>query len=118
MRRFVQLTVVAVVAFAATAVDVNPADAIEWGRWSGRSSNRSSGSWNTGYAHPAYGAPVGLIVPPGARTQRDYRWGVPSSRRTRITSQFSGGAGGNYQAAPRWPSDTNQLGTYYIRAPR
>jgi hypothetical protein len=114
MRRFVQLTVVAVVAFAATAVDVNPADAIEWGKWR----SRSNGSWNTGYAHPAYGAPVGLIVPPGARTQRDYRWGVPSSRRTRITSQFSGGAGSDYLASPRWPSDTNQLGTYYIRVPR
>jgi hypothetical protein len=110
MRRFVQLTVVAVVAFAATAVDVNPADAIEWGKWR----SRSNGSWNTGYAHPAYGAPVGLIVPP----ERDYRWGVPSSRRTRITSLFWGGAGRDYQASPRGPRDTNQLGTYYIRVPR
>jgi hypothetical protein len=128
MRRTVPLTLVAVVVLAATAVDVNESDAIEWGRRLARTSSWADGGssvpWHAGYAHAAYGAPVALVVPPTAGTQRDYSWGVPSSRRTQITPQFGRGnvpvgveEAGGFRPTPRWPSDTNQIGVYYIRGP-
>ena len=128
MRRIVQLTAVAVVAAAWIAADVTPCDAIEWGGRRGRRSSYtidySAGPWHAGYAHPAWGAPVALVVPPTVRSNTDYRWGVPSSRVSTIDSQFSRDGvpvgvseAGGFQPRPRWPSDTNQMGVYYIRGP-
>jgi hypothetical protein len=76
------------------------------------------------YAHPMYGGPVNLVVPPNAYRQGHYTWGVPSSHTTYIRSRFArGGNGGGYGESnvvgygPRWPQSTSQLGVYYTRAP-
>ena len=73
------------------------------------------------YAHPGWGTPVGMVVPPRAGTQVDYSWGVPSSRRTVINKTFPDlgvGGGAGYPPAPAMPTDTTQMGVYYLRVPR
>lgn len=75
----------------------------------------------TMHAHPAWGSPVALVVPPRAASYVDYSWGVPSSRRVAIDRHFpdSGIQGGmQYPPAPVQPTDTSQLGVYYLRVPR
>lgn len=81
-------------------------------------------SWHGDYYHTAYGAPVALVVPPTAGNQSDYHWGVGGYRVSPIYHQFRRGypgivtpGGGAFRGTPRWPSDTNQFGVYYIRAP-
>jgi hypothetical protein len=81
-------------------------------------------SWHGNYFHPAYGAPVALVVPPTAGRQTDYHWGVAGYRTTPIYHQFKRGFPGYgiagpsfFLPTPRWPSDTNQLGVYYVRGP-
>lgn len=80
--------------------------------------------WHGRYYHTQWGSPVALVVPPCAGMATDYKWGVPSMRITTIHHQFrpgypGGGYGptGAFYPTPRWPSDTNQFGVYYIRAP-
>lgn len=80
-------------------------------------------SWNAGYYDPAWGAPHALVVPPTARSETVYNWGVTGTEVHRIRPQFgrawpgpyAGGAG--YQPTPSWPQSTDQFGTYYVRAP-
>lgn len=80
--------------------------------------------WHGAHYHAAWGAPVALVVPPNAALQTDYRWGVPSRRISTIYHQYGrnypgamlpGGQG--FMPTPVWPSDTNQFGVHYIRAP-
>jgi hypothetical protein len=82
-------------------------------------------SWHGDYYHPAYGRPVALVVPPTAGRQTDYHWGVAGYRTTPIYHQFRRGFPGEifgsgptiFRPTPRWPSDTNQFGVYYVRGP-
>ncbi|MCA9241661.1 MAG: hypothetical protein KDA37_15730, partial [Planctomycetales bacterium] len=52
-------------------------------------------SWKTNYAHIQYGQPVAAPLPPTVRLQTNYRWGVGSSRISRVDHQF----GRNYPGA-------------------
>lgn len=82
-------------------------------------------TWHGSYYYPAYGGPVALVVPPTAGRQTDYHWGVAGYRTTPIYHQFRRGYPGTFTTGspayalptPLWPSDTNQLGVYYVRAP-
>lgn len=80
-------------------------------------------NWHGNYAHTSYGQPVSLVVPPTARLQTNYSWGMGSSRVSRIDHQFGRSYSGAYRGGrgfyqtPAWPSDTSQFGTYYVRAP-
>jgi hypothetical protein len=86
-------------------------------------SARAQGPWHGSYYHISYGKPVALIVPPTARTQAHYAWGVGNNRTTTIPAQFqrswpgfmSNGLG--FRGTPRWPSTTDQFGVYYVRGP-
>ena len=93
----------------------------------GSSSGGGAGQtgWHGGYYDVAWGMPMALVVPPTARTQSDYSWGVPSTRISPIDAQFqfqsqgpsSSYRMGQYPPAPPQPSDTQQMGDYYVRAP-
>ncbi len=78
--------------------------------------------WHGGYANTQWGRPVALVVPPNARFETTWGWGVGHSEMYPITAQYGRndpGAGGGYFApTPTWPSHTEQFGTYYIRGPR
>lgn len=82
-------------------------------------------TWHGDYYHISYGAPVALVVPPTAGMQSDYHWGVAGYRTTPIYHQFRRGypgiIGGRppavFRGTPRWPSDTDQFGVYYVRGP-
>jgi len=80
--------------------------------------------WHAGYVHAGWGSPVALVVPPTAENQTHWGWGVGGTRITRIHPQFQLGYPGPaqynreaFQAMPRWPSDTDQFGVYYVRGP-
>lgn len=82
-------------------------------------------TWHGDYYHPAYGAPVALVVPPTAGRMTGYHWGVAGYRTTPIYHQFrkgfpgyNGNAGRSFfKPTPLWPSDTDQFGVYYVRGP-
>jgi hypothetical protein len=81
-------------------------------------------AWHAGYYHPAWGLPVALVVPPRAQYEAQYSWGVGGTRSAFIRHQFSRNYPGPGQihrqglrSAPRWPTDTQQLGVYPIRGP-
>lgn len=63
-------------------------------------SDRSS--WHQPYYHTAWGRPVALVVPPTARTETHWGWGVAQSSITPIYQQFKrpypGGESGEYGA--------------------
>ena len=87
--------------------------------------NRTPPPWHGGYYNTAWGMPVALVVPPNARRQTHWGWGVGNTRVTRIRPQFERNYPGQgqysrkgFKPTPRWPSDTNQYGTYYIRGPK
>jgi hypothetical protein len=81
-------------------------------------------SWHQPYYHTAWGRPLALVVPPTARTETSWGWGVAQSSVTPIYQQFKrpypGGESSDYGSllgTPPWPSHTNQFGVYYIRGP-
>lgn len=86
-------------------------------------------SWHAGYYNTQYGVPVALVVPPTARMQTRWGWGVCQSTMSPIYQQFerpypgpfmvdpSGLGGMALLPTPRWPSHTDQFGVYYIRGP-
>jgi len=81
-------------------------------------------TWHGDYYHTAWGRPVAVVVPPTAALQTDYHWGVGGTRVTPIYHQFSRGypgvvesSGAPFRGTPRWPSDTDQFGVYYVRGP-
>jgi hypothetical protein len=77
------------------------------------------------YYDVAWGMPLAVLVPPTARSQTDYSWGVPSVRISPIDSQFqyqypgpsSSYRMGQFPPAPPQPSDTHQMGNYSVRGP-
>ena len=80
--------------------------------------------WHAGYLHPMYGRPVALVVPPVSHFQTIYGWGIGATQIAPIYPQFDGpgygtpyGDAGTYLTPPYWPSDTRQLGVYYVRGP-
>jgi hypothetical protein len=93
----------------------------------GRIANRGAVAygWHGDYYDAGWGSPVAVVVPPGARTQGNLGSGVGQTTVTPIQSRF-----GPYpiesddsqrvpmQPTPRWPSNTDQFGDYYIRGPR
>jgi hypothetical protein len=91
----------------------------------GRGGSKVPGpTWHGGYYEAEWGMPVAVVVPPTAEKQVNYAWGVGSTRTTPIYYQFQPGypIPGYYnrswfQPHPLWPSDTDQLGKYYIRGP-
>ncbi len=81
-------------------------------------------AWHGDYYHVAWGRPMALVVPPTAGMSTDWHWGVSGTRITPSYHQFArpwpGGyysSGPGFQPTPRWPSDTNQFGVYYVRGP-
>jgi hypothetical protein len=89
-------------------------------------STYDNGSWAAGYYDTAYGMPLAVLVPPTARWQTNYSWGVGGTRISRVgatfESQYPGPASyynrGYYLPAPPQPTDTMQMGDYYVRGPR
>jgi hypothetical protein len=87
-------------------------------------------SWHAGYYNTQYGTPVALVVPPHARMQTRWGWGVSQSTMSPIYHQFerpypgpvmvdeaTGMGPGPLLPTPRWPSHTDQFGVYYVRGP-
>ena len=80
-------------------------------------------SWHEGYNHWRWNRPTALVVPPTAAFGSQYSWGVGETRSMPIYHQFgrtnpgSGGGPGQYSSSPYWPSSTQQLGVYPVRAP-
>jgi hypothetical protein len=81
--------------------------------------------WHGGYAHPAWGRPLALIVPPTADNQVQWGWGVGSTNVVPIYHQFNRGnpatyppgAWSRFRTPPYWPSNTSQFGVYPVRGP-
>jgi hypothetical protein len=117
----VSLAIIAITFIAAA----RPAPAAVYFR-SGQGQSDPGGSWEGGYYDAAWGMPLAVIVPPTARWQTDYAWGAGGTRLSRINARFhyeypgpeSGYRQGNYLPAPPQPSDTRQMGDYYVRGPR
>jgi hypothetical protein len=82
-------------------------------------------AWHGQNYHAAWGAPVALVVPPGADTSTHWGWGVGSTQITPIRPQFgrsypgpaSYGGWPVFSPTPAWPANTSQFGVYYIRGP-
>lgn len=83
-------------------------------------------SWHHNYYDPAWGPePHALVVPPGVNGHVEYNWGVAGTDFLPIPHQYHRGIGGGlglgagpFAPAPVVPYSTNQMGVYYIRAPR
>jgi hypothetical protein len=80
--------------------------------------------WHGDYYDAAWGMPVALVVPPTAENQTKWGWGVGNTRVMPIEHQFQRDYPGEgifkrswFLPTPRWPSDTDQFGDYYIRGP-
>lgn len=80
--------------------------------------------WHGPHYQHTWGQPMALVVPPTATFQTHYSWGVARTRMTPLNHQFMRPypgpyAGGASPLAPQplWPSDTTQMGTYYVRGP-
>jgi hypothetical protein len=80
--------------------------------------------WHGGFYNVSWGMPVALVVPPTAEVQTNWGWGVGNTRISPICHQFHRNWPGNgyynhkmFQPTPRWPSDTDQFGVYYVRGP-
>ena len=81
-------------------------------------------SWYGSYSHVGWGAPLTLLVPPTAKYQTNWGWGVGNTRIGPIYPQFARGGyatgaygSGQHQTTPLWPRDTTQFGVYYARGP-
>ncbi len=87
---------------------------------------RNAPAWNTNYYDSAWGMPEALVVPPTVHWQSNYAWGVGGTRLTRVRAQYQADVPGpestynprDYQPTPPQPSDTQQFGVNYVRAPR
>lgn len=82
------------------------------------------------YAAQGFNVPVAVPLAPCVRKTYNYGWGIPSSRITRVGAQYTkwhpdtlysqtGGrlVGDQYQTIYQ-PTDTTQLGFYYVHVPR
>lgn len=124
MKRYI-LSVLAVVAMA-TSVSVPSAQATDPYAYTQRWSNRVAAQrpWHGNYYYLPYGQPTALIVPPTAHMRQTLSWGVSQNLMYPLNHQFGrnasspgGLAPGSFQAAPPWPSHTDQFGVYYVRGP-
>jgi hypothetical protein len=127
MKRLLLVVSVLFVVFALVLAD--SAQCGEWRPFGGRFAWRqvpADSSWHGNYYDPAWGTPVALVVPQGARRQVVYSWGVGGTRVMGIPNQYQPGypspgvdqPPGMFYPTPPWPTDTRQFGHYYIRAPR
>jgi hypothetical protein len=122
--RFAIGLVMLIVVFLAVALPAQAAIFFRTGE--GSSSAPYAGGWQDGYYSAAWGMPMAVLVPPTARWQTDYAWGAGGTRISRIDARFQPAASGpessyrmnNYLPAPPQPSDTRQMGEYYVRGPR
>lgn len=80
--------------------------------------------WHGGYYQQNYGQPLAVVVPPTAHMSNTYSWGVGQNLSYPIHHQFGRSASspgaaqrGAFRPTPAWPSNTDQFGYYYIRAP-
>ena len=80
--------------------------------------------WHGGYNYWRWGEPTALVVPPTSAYQTSYAWGVGQVRSTPIHHQYGrydagmiGGGEGMFANTPYWPSSTDQMGVYPVRAP-
>ncbi len=104
------------------AAAANQASAIEFARRA--AARNATQSWNGVYYKAEWGMPLAVVVPPTAKSQSDYSWGVPSYRTSPVAPQYAPGypEAGVYQRrffrpVPSQPSDTTQLGVYSVRGP-
>ncbi|MEL7497801.1 MAG: hypothetical protein AAFN77_09340 [Planctomycetota bacterium] len=84
----------------------------------------ASQPWHDNYQYWRYGEPTALVVPPTAAYQTSYGWGVGQVRSYPIHHQYGrgsagtmGGGAGMFSRTPYWPSHTDQMGVYSVRAP-
>lgn len=80
--------------------------------------------WHGNYGHWRYNQPTALVVPANASYQMTYGWGVGGNRSLPIHHQFgrgtagiTGGGPGGSQQTPAFPSHSDQIGVYGVRAP-
>ncbi len=80
--------------------------------------------WHAGYADVVWGRPVPVVVPPVATWQTIWGQGIGATQIVPIYAQYQGPSGGQsrpqfqaFRPMPYWPTDTRQLGAYYIRGP-
>lgn len=106
-------------AYAYSRAGIDAARVEQWNR-----SRAQQTPWHGGHNYWRWNAPTALVVPPTASFQTSYSWGVGNTRSTPINHQFGvmnpGGGGGisqQFSSAPYWPSNTEQLGVYPVRAP-
>ena len=83
-----------------------------------------SREWHGNYNHWRYNQPTALVVPANASYQMTYGWGVGNNRSLPIHHQFGrrsagilGGGIGSGRRTPLFPSHSDQLGVYGVRAP-
>ena len=114
------LTAVAVLVLGGLAV-VDSAEALEY---TIHCQGREAYPWHGSYYNMAWGMPVVLLVPPNTEAQFSWGWGVGNTRISPICPQFhrnwpgpSGYDRRAFRPTPRWPSDTDQFGIYYVRGP-
>ena len=116
------------VAFLLTSGFCRTADA-GWGQHGsikGRVAARQAATmpWHGYHYKPEWGMPLALVAPPTAEAQTHWGWGVGNTRITPIRHQYHRNWAGPgvysrraYRPTPPWPSDTDQMGVYYIRGP-
>ncbi len=87
-------------------------------------SQARSREWHGNYNHWRYNQPTALVVPANASYQMTYGWGVGNNRSLPIHNQFgratsgiTGGGPGSGQQTPLFPSHSDQIGVYSVRAP-
>ena len=119
MRRSLLISVAALALVGLVAAD--SAQAIEYTM---HCRGREGWPWHGGYNYTAWGGPVALVVPPNAEAHMSWGWGVGNTRVNPICHQFTPNWPGPvsydpraFRPTPRWPSDTDQFGVYYVRGP-
>ena len=105
--------------YAYSRMGIDAARIDQWNRIRG-----SQTPWHGQYNYWKYNAPTALVLPPTAAFQTSYSWGVGGTRSLPINHQFNssapGGSGGisqQFSSSPYWPSSTDQMGVYGVRAP-
>ena len=83
-----------------------------------------SREWHGNYNHWRYNQPTALVVPANSSYQMTYGWGVGNNRSLPIHHQFGrrsagilGGGIGSGRRTPLFPSHSDQIGVYGVRAP-
>ena len=91
-------------------------------RWEREHANATP--WNGMYHHQSHNTPLAIIVPPTAATSRSLGWGVSKNVVTPLYHQYQLNTPqslrtfpGPYKSTPMFPSNSDELGAYYIRGP-